>query len=250
MGKINFSQVVNKSNAPRENNGPRYFSLKNDGDEAVVRFMDDTIEDFEGYTVHTVKIGERFRDVLCLKSDAHDDVSKCPLCEAGEKLKSSLYLKLIEYTKDEQGHIVATPKIWTRPASFARKLSTYIQEYGPLSQNIFKIKRRGAKGDMATDYDIFPTNPTIYNSNIYVCPQDAFKDYTALGRQVLNKSFADIVEFLNTGNFPIKKYNEAPLPEAPAQKPTYVPQERATATQPYTPPVQNTTYAPSEPKFF
>ena len=32
MGKINFSQVVNKSNAPRENNGPRYFSLKNDGD--------------------------------------------------------------------------------------------------------------------------------------------------------------------------------------------------------------------------
>jgi hypothetical protein len=61
--------------------GGGYFSLKDDGDTARVRFLYDSIEDVEGYCVHEVEIGDKKKYVNCLR-EYGDPVDKCPFCEA------------------------------------------------------------------------------------------------------------------------------------------------------------------------
>ena len=58
---------------------PAYFSLKDDGDKELVRFMLNSIEDVDGYAVHRVKVNGYDRNVNCLRSYS-DPLDKCPLC--------------------------------------------------------------------------------------------------------------------------------------------------------------------------
>ena len=180
-----------------------YFSLKNDGDTAVVRFAYKDKSEFEIATVHTVEIDGRYKRVVCLR-DAKDPIEKCPLCDAGEKLYSKFYVKLIEYTKDEEGKVVATPKVWERPAGFAQVLDSLCTEYGgSLSEHVFKIKRRGAKGDMQTTYDVMYANPELYKESVgYVKDFSAFENFDLSKHSYYIKSFAELEEFLETGKFP------------------------------------------------
>ena len=181
-----------------------YFSLKNDGDVALVRFAYKTSAEFNITTVHTVEIDGRYKRVSCLRESGKEPVSKCPLCEAGEKLYSKFYVKLIEYTKDESGNVVATPKVWERPSGFAQQLEPLCAEYGgDLCDHIFKIKRRGAKGDMQTTYDVMYANPELYKESVgYVKDFSAFDNFDLSRHSYYVKSFEEISEFLETGKFP------------------------------------------------
>ena len=177
-----------------------YFKLSNDGDSTLVRFAYKDKSEFEIATVHVV---EGYKRVVCLR-DAKDPVTKCPLCEAGEKLYNKFYVKLIEYTKDENGNIVATPKIWERPAGFAQTLDSLCTEYGgALSDHIFKIKRRGAKGDTNTTYDVMYANPELYKESVgYVKDFSAFENFDLSRHSYYVKSFEEIAEYCETGKFP------------------------------------------------
>lgn len=177
-----------------------YFKLENDGDVAIVRFAYSNASEFKIATVHVV---EKFKRVVCLR-DANDPVEKCPLCAAGEKLYSKFYVKLIEYTKDEQGNVVATPKIWERPSGFAQTLDSLCTEYGGLlSDHIFKIKRRGAKGDMKTEYDVMYANPELYKESVgYVKDFTAFDNFDLSRHSYYVKSYDEIAEYCETGKFP------------------------------------------------
>ena len=71
---------------------------------------------------------------------------------------------MIHYVTDTQtGAIVPVPVVWDRAATeYANKFKTLIEEYGPLSNLIFKIKRNGKAGDMSTTYEILMGNQTMY----------------------------------------------------------------------------------------
>jgi len=183
-----------------------YFHLDNDLDSAIVRFAYSSPKEFDIVSYHRVKSGDRNIKVSCLRTPV-DEIEKCPLCEAEEKLSTKFFIKVIEYTKDEDGKVVATGKIWETRPSFRKKLKTLVDEYGTLSDFIFKVIRHGAKGDTKTDYDIIPASPKIYKDELYPYDESIFKDYSVVGRggAIRLKSFEDMVTFLEEGDFPAPK---------------------------------------------
>lgn len=228
MARINFDtfQQAMKEQENNPSNGIGFFSLKNDGDEAVVRIMHNSSADFDIVEVHNMKIGERYRKINCLNGEGQ---GTCPLCAANNRAQHRFFVHMIQYVKDEQGQIVPKPVIWDRAAlQMSKKLVSMIQEYGPLSDCVFKIRRSGAAGSMDTTYEIMFANPTIYKPELYPVLSDAFANYNVVGGAVMNKSAADLEVFLSTGSFPNVNpqqnnnqaapatYNEAPPTNTPA----------------------------------
>ena len=170
-----------------------FFSLKNDGDEAVVRFAYNEIyEVFEDVvTCHPVSIDGKFRKVNCLRSPK-GPIEDCPLCAKGERYEQRVYIRLIEYIRGEDGSVTPVAKVWDRPRSYVDILNSFYTEYGDISGQVFKIKRSGAAGSKDTKYNIIPANPAIYNSNIYVADFSAFDGYNPVGTAVVNMSYDDL----------------------------------------------------------
>ena len=208
MGQIDFefwkNKQTNASKKPettyQQSDKPYvgYFTLKNDKDTAIVRIMHDSPEDFDMVTGHRVTINDKLRLVSCLRRDG-EEVTKCPLCEAGKKTEDKIYIHLIEYTKDANGQIVATPKVWERSAYYANTLINNINNYGPLSDCIFKITRNGAAGSKKTTYDLMYANPNVYTNEMYPKKAELFEGYKALGTVVWNLKEDRMRELLSNG---------------------------------------------------
>ena len=181
-----------------QNFGPRvgYFSLKDDGDEAIVRFCYDSPDEFDILTTHQTTVDGKFRRVNCLRESFKDSADSCPMCAAGVPLQQRFYIKLLEYTRDEKDNIVATPKIWERSTSYVNIIGNLFTEYGNVSDCVFKIKRSGEKGSMNTTYSIMLANPNVYNSELYPKNNEAFDGYNILGTAVLDKSFDELKEMV------------------------------------------------------
>lgn len=210
MAQVNFNSIQLTESSPINNNSVGFFSLKNDGDTAVVRFMHDNVSSFELYTVHNILVADnRYRKINCLR-EPEEPFDKCPLCAAGEKVQQRFFIHLIQYVQDENGRIIGLPKVWERSATYAHKLKNLIDEYGPLSDCVFKIRRNGVARSMDTSYDIMFCNPNMYNLEQYPKNFEAFSNYRALGGIVMNKTFDEIVTYLNTGEFPAVERNSVP----------------------------------------
>lgn len=211
-----------------------FFALKNDGDEALVRFMHDSTADFDIVTTHRVTVDGRMRAVNCIR-EARDPIDKCPLCAASKPLQQRFYIHLIEYTKDEQGRVVATPKVWERSTAYISMLKGYIDEYGPLSEVLFKVRRQGAAGSMDTTYNITFANPNVYRNDLYPCDRAIFENYTAVGNAVLDYTYDQMAAL--TGQ-PVEQAvrNSSPVSQQPqqaftqAQPRQYTPQTPVTHT--------------------
>lgn len=202
MGQINFEAWKTKQNAVKTNSTTKqttttayaktdkpyvgYFTLKNDKDYAIVRIMHDSPADFDMVTGHRVTVNDKLRMVNCLREDINDPVEKCPLCATGKKTEDKIYIHLIEYSIDAQGQIIATPKVWERSANFADTLINKINDYGPLSDVIFKVIRNGEAGSKKTSYDLNFMNPAVYRPEIYQKKSELFEGYKAVGTAVLN----------------------------------------------------------------
>lgn len=202
MGKISFNDVTTTNTATSNNNQVGFFNLKNDGEEAVVRFMVDSVEDMEILTVHDIKLDDKFRQVSCVR-DPREALDKCPLCAKGENVKQVVFLRMLQYENTPNG-IEVKPVVWQRNANtYAFRIKGYLDNYGPLSNILCKIVRHGARGDMKTTYDIIPNlSPAQFPQENYPIKADAFNNYSALGSIVLDKSKEDIDTFIATGNFP------------------------------------------------
>lgn len=180
-----------------------FFSLKNDGDEAIVRIMCDSMSDLEIMTVHPITVGASSfpnRQVNCLRNP-RDPLEMCPLCAAGETVKQKVFIRMLQYdpvTKQPQA------VVWDRVASvYAPKLKSFLDNYGPLSHIMCKIIRHGT--GKSTQYDIIPNiNPMEYNETNYPIDRDAFKDFSVLGRMVMDKNAEEIMAFMEVGAFPEK----------------------------------------------
>ena len=200
MARVTFEEATEMQSA----NNPNYvesFALKNDGDEALVRFMHDDVKSFDIVTTHGVTINGKFRSVNCLRNPK-DPMEACPLCATGANTQNVMFIHLIEYSRDSNGNIVPVPKVWARGLSYATRIKSLINEYGPLSNYLFKIHRNGAAGSRDTSYDILFAPEQIYPSQNYPIPEGVFQDYSATGTIVLDKSFADLTTFVNTGRMP------------------------------------------------
>lgn len=174
-----------------------YFSLKNDGDTALVRFAHASPDDFDVVFSHEIEMEGRRRKINCLRGKG-DPANVCPFCREEVKGALRIYIHLIEYTKDAQGNVVATPKIWERPISYGDTLADYADEYSPLSDYMFKIKRNGVRGSQNTTYTITPCNASTYNMDEYPPHPEFFADYRALGRVVLQKTPEEMETILQT----------------------------------------------------
>lgn len=203
MAQINFNSIQREENG----NSVGFFSLKGDGDEAIVRFAHDTVESFELLTTHDITLNGKFRKVNCIR-DPKEPIENCPICASGKKVSQRIFIHLVQYVQDQStGNIVALPKVWDRPVSYAYKLKSLMDEYGTLSESIFKIKRRGAAGSRETSYDILFCNPSMYNSNMYVKDFSAFETYKSLGTVVLDKNFDELLQYATNGTFPERQTN-------------------------------------------
>lgn len=202
-----FEANESKKSANSYNNGPRvlFFGLKNDGDTAIVRFIYKDKSDFDVVSVHKTKINNFTRNINCLRESASEPLNKCPFCAAGEKISHRFFVKLVEYTTDETGAIVATPKVWERPVGFARELISYSEEYGDLRDNVFKIKRVGKAGDKSTTYSLIVANPNIYKEELYKSDFSAFDSFKLTSFMVLDKSADDMESILDGTYVEVKK---------------------------------------------
>ena len=201
MAQISYEDV--RSNSENEFS-VGFFSLKSDGDEAIVRILCDQVSDLDILTVHPVTVGQSSfpnRNVNCLRTP-HDPLEMCPFCNSGEKVKQRVFIKLLQYDNNKEPHAV----VWDRPAgTYVPKLKSYIDNYGPLSNIMCKIIRHGSGLD--TTYDIIPNiNPQVYTLENYKKDTSAFEEeeFKVLGRMVLDKTADEMIAFMRIGNFPEK----------------------------------------------
>lgn len=241
MAKVNFNNLdeaeLNGGNNSGNGNDVGFFTLKNDNDEAVVRFMCDSTDDFEILTVHDVQIGQRYRKVNCIR-DPREPLDNCPLCKNGTRISNRFFIKLIQYnrvTDPTTGvqSIVPQAMIWERSTAYAKTLKSYLDNYGPLSDIICKIIRHGKAGDMQTTYEIVPNlSKTVFPDEVYVKDPTIFGNFEAFGTIVMDRTYEEMAHFVATGEFPAKPQTQTTAPavdvtprtyDSPAAAPQYAP---------------------------
>ena len=233
MAVVDFNSINNSNSAERVNDNVGYFKLKDDGDTAIVRIMHSDVNSFDMLSVHNVNLNGKWVNVNCIR-EANQPTSSCPLCSKGEQLRSRIFIKVIRYTQDEQGNIIATPEIWDRPISYAKKLADLMADYGDLTEHLFRVRRNGKAGTLQVDYTISYIPTTGYNAANYPADIHLFDTYKTLGRRVYDKNYDELVTFINTGSFPAKENTQADT--TPVHTPT---------NQPYA--YSNTTAYSSQP---
>lgn len=205
MARISFEDAISTQAQNQSNStsyGVSYFGLKNDGDTAIVRFMIDSVEEFDILAIHNITVDGKFRKVSCIR-DARQPLEACPLCEAGEKLTTKFFIKMVQYVKNENNTFTAVPCIWERSFNYAKTLKNLLEDYGPLSNVLFKVRREGQPGDVSTKYAINYAAPAVYPEAAYPKPtENPFSSFNILGSMVLDKSYEDLAAWVENGRFP------------------------------------------------
>ena len=201
MASISFENSGAWNQQTQSENSVNFFSLKNDGDTALVRILHDNTASFDIQTTHDVKVGDggKTRRVSCLRSNPNEPLDSCPLCKQGLPTKTKIFIHMIQYT--DQG-----PKavIWERTLKYAQELAGMIKTYGPLSDCLFMVVRNGAAGDIHTTYNIMYAPPTQYPPEQYP-KEDLFGDFKVCGTFVMDKTADELNQFIATGSFPKKE---------------------------------------------
>lgn len=191
-----------------QGNSRGFFSLRDDGDVASVRFLYETEDDVDVLSVHRINVNGQDRYVNCLRDNPDDPESKCPLCAAGNGRTVRLFLQIAEVTKFDdktKDDIGWEAKIWDRGPQFVKKLQSICNRYNPLCGTMFEIERQGKKGDSNTDYGVFP----IKTDGLKITELPERKD--VLGTVVLDKSFEDLDAYVLTGQFPDEESEKEPV---------------------------------------
>lgn len=250
MAKVNFNDLdVVESNQGAGNGGGSnvgFFNLRNNGDEAIVRFMCNSVDDFEILTCHDVQVGQKYRRVACIR-DPREPLDKCPMCASGAKISTRFFIKMIQYNRvtDTNGTQTIVPQavVWDRSTAYARTLKSYMDNYGPLSDIICKVIRHGNAGDMQTTYEIVPNlSKNVYPDEVYVKDPTLFGDFEAFGTFVMNRNADEMRTYLSTGSFPARAPQNANAEVTPR---TYAPAAENAFSAPTTAPVDNTANIPA-----
>lgn len=209
MSQFTYSQYA--SNKP-SNYGVNvgWFSLKNDGDTALVRFNCTTIDDLHFATVHSLTAGGRFMKVSCLRS-FNSTEDECPFCHAAAtgntsigKTAKKVFIEMLVSYKDKvtNTYSAPVPVIWERPAGFAGELKSKMANYGSLRESLFTITRAGAAGSRDTRYSIDYAIPTVFRPDMIPNDFSVFDNFDISKKGYYTKTAAEMQIYLNTGSFP------------------------------------------------
>lgn len=186
MARLNYMDAKDMANKGTEFDY-KFFNIK-DKESIKIRFLVSKIEDVETYSVHTITMPDgKKKNISCLRQP-NEPVQNCPLCAISNKARARIYLNVV----DEKTHELL---VWERSAQFLDTLEGYIQRYGDLRDYIFEVERKGTGLD--TNYNIYPLGSSPIDDKS-VLPQPV----SVLGKSLLDKSFTDLTQFVNTGNFP------------------------------------------------
>lgn len=168
--------------------GAGYFSLKNDGDVARVRFMYNGVEDVTGYAVHQVEIDGKKRWVNCLR-EYNQPVDTCPFCREKKFTSAKLFIPLYNVDEDKV-------QVWERGKKFIGKISSICARYPNVVSHIFEIERNGKPHETTTTYEIYEVDKD--DTTLEDLPEVT----DPLGSIVLDKSADDMEFYLDNGYFP------------------------------------------------
>ena len=176
-----------------------FFSLKDDGDQTIVRFLIDSTADLDIHVVHDIQLGDKYRKVECIRENPSDPLDNCPLCAAGMPSKARAFIHMIQYTPEGPKAV-----IWEKTLSWvSESLIPLLKEYGPLSDHLFKVVRHGKARDLRTTYNILFAPPTSCPPEQYP-KDDLFGDFKVCGSFVMDKTADELDYFNKTGVFPEK----------------------------------------------
>ena len=170
------------------NGGAGYFSLKNDKDVATVRFMYNSVDDVEGYAVHTVEIDGKKRYVNCLR-DYNQPLDACPFCRERKFQTAKLFIPI--YNIDQK-----KVQVWERGKKFFSKISSICARYPNVVSHRFEIERNGAKGETTTTYEIYEVGSDDTTLD------DLPEALDPIGSIILDKSAEDMEFYLENDYFP------------------------------------------------
>lgn len=164
----------------------KFFSLK-DRETIKIRFLISSVEEVERFSVHTITMADnKKKNVNCLRA-LNEPVQNCPLCAIGNKARGRIFLNVV----DEKTHDLL---IWERSVQFLDQLEGYIQRYGDLRDYLFEVERKGTGLD--TEYQLYPLGSSPIEDKS-VLPQPI----SVLGRTLLEKTYDDLTQYINTGAF-------------------------------------------------
>lgn len=214
-----YAATVAAAQNKERNSGVKvgFFKLA-DGGEALVRFDVAKLEDLDFASIHRVKRNpdDRFcgMSVSCLNPLGH--TGECPLCDAVldgdervQKVGKRVFVKLLVSYKDMSTGAWGKPEavIWERPAGFYRELMAKLNDYGDLTQHLFKIVRTGSQLD--TKYSINYAVPAVYKADLVPADFSAFDGFEINKHSYWEKTAEECEEYLKTGSFPDRKAKEA-----------------------------------------
>lgn len=166
-----------------------WLQLKNDRDSADIQFMYHNIDDLDIFVAHPVEINGSTKYVNCIRSSYDDPVDVCPLCAHGYKTHTQVVLSMVDVNDKRI-------KVWQRGPSFLKKLRPYFDNYGDLTDKVFKIERIGVKGDQQTSYELIPLpGDRAIDISQYTKPE-------FLGSVILDKNADEMEYFINNNQFP------------------------------------------------
>ena len=200
MGRFNASDVDRYGGS----GGGGFFSLKNDGDTARVRFLYNGIDDVEGYAVHEVQVDGKKRYVNCLR-DYDEPKSECPFCDANKFQIAKLFIPVYNIDEDKT-------QIWERGKKMFQKISSICSHYskGGLVSHIFEIERNGKAGEQTTSYEIYEVEKD--DTTLDDLPEQP----EVLGGIVLDKTAEEMEYYLENGEF--ADSDDADEDEAPIRR--------------------------------
>ena len=188
MGKITTEQARNLTN----NSSSGFFTLKNDGDNAKVKFMYDSVSDIETYAVHEVEVNGFTRHVDCLKDAEGNGV--CPFCEKGFKRTARTFFKL--YNTDKKA-----VEVWDCGVKRAPLIENLLKmsQSEKLVNNCYEIIRHGKAKSTDTTYEL------ILQGKDNITLDDLPKVPEIYGRYVLKKTPEEMEYYIVNNKFEDKK---------------------------------------------
>jgi hypothetical protein len=141
LGNIKGRDQIKKYLKKYGSSGVDYFTLKNDGDSAKVRFLHTNDEDLNLALVHETEVEDKKKYVECLEED-------CPFCEAYGRPQLKLFLFLYDHDDEKT-------KVWERGPTMVDFMLGFIDKYGDLNTRDYEVKRHGKPKDPKTTYQLF-----------------------------------------------------------------------------------------------
>ena len=262
MANFSYSDYQNVIAKAQSNEGSStkigFFKMKNDKDEALVRFNVGSLESLQFATVHQLGAAQKWMKVSCL-NPVGSYYDSCPLCAAvsagakdiGKASKKVYVQMMVAYKDNATGQFsAAIPVIWERPAGFSREIANLLKDYGDLTGRVFKVTRNGAAGNMQTTYSISYI-PLYDKPESVTADFSAFNNFNIAKHSFWEKTAGDINVFLNTGSFPeVARAPQAPASMPPAGAERYdAPAVAATPTERDSLSQTEAGFAPSVPSF-